>query len=68
MGDERDITLKGKDAIDTCDSLFLEAYTSILGVKKERLVCMSGSVMSSMSFLPGLCIFSIKSSPHHHIF
>lgn len=37
LGDEKDITIKGKEAIELCSSIFLEAYTSILGVSKERL-------------------------------
>lgn len=38
LGDEKDITLKGLEAIKECDYLYLEAYTSILAVKPERLV------------------------------
>lgn len=37
LGDERDITLKGLEAIKTCEKIYLESYTSILGVKKENL-------------------------------
>lgn len=38
LGDEKDITVKGLEAVKTCDLLFLESYTSILpGIKKERL-------------------------------
>ncbi|PRP84142.1 diphthamide biosynthesis protein 5 [Planoprotostelium fungivorum] len=38
LGDEKDVTIKGREAIDSCSKIFLEAYTSILGVGKERLV------------------------------
>lgn len=38
LGDEKDITLKGAEAIKKCDRIFLEAYTSILGVSTEKLV------------------------------
>lgn len=39
LGDERDITLRGLDAIKQCDYVFLESYTSILpGVDKDELV------------------------------
>lgn len=37
LGDEKDITLKGQEAIASCSELFLETYTSILGISKERL-------------------------------
>jgi diphthamide biosynthesis methyltransferase len=38
LGDEKDVTIKGKEAIEKCSKIFLEAYTSILGIGKERLV------------------------------
>lgn len=38
LGDEKDVTIKGKEAIDSCSKIFLEAYTSVLSVGKERLV------------------------------
>lgn len=37
LGDERDVTLKGADAIRAADVVFLESYTSVLGVPPERL-------------------------------
>jgi hypothetical protein len=37
-GDERDITLKGLDAIQRSSRVYLEAYTSILGVSHDKLV------------------------------
>lgn len=37
LGDENDITVKGLNIVKTADVVFLEAYTSILGVDKERL-------------------------------
>ncbi len=37
LGDETDISIKGFNAIKTSEKIFLEAYTSILGVKKETL-------------------------------
>jgi len=42
LGDERDITVKGLEAIKSCDKVFLEAYTSILGVDRERLEAFYG--------------------------
>ena len=37
LGDERDVTLKGADAIRGADIIFLESYTSVLSVPRERL-------------------------------
>ena len=38
LGDEKDVTLKGKEAIEQSARVYLEHYTSILGASKERLV------------------------------
>ena len=37
LGDERDVTVRGLEAIKSCDKVFLEMYTSILRVDKSRL-------------------------------
>lgn len=37
LGDEQDVTIRGQRAIESCDIVFLEAYTSILGVDQEKL-------------------------------
>lgn len=37
LGDEQDITVKGLNAIKSSEKVYLEAYTSILGVKKDKL-------------------------------
>eukprot|EP00357_Protocruzia_adherens_P036474 CAMPEP_0115032666 /NCGR_PEP_ID=MMETSP0216-20121206/39298_1 /TAXON_ID=223996 /ORGANISM="Protocruzia adherens, Strain Boccale" /LENGTH=272 /DNA_ID=CAMNT_0002410617 /DNA_START=22 /DNA_END=840 /DNA_ORIENTATION=- len=37
LGDEKDITVKGLEAIKSCDKVFLEMYTAILGIDKNRL-------------------------------
>ena len=37
LGDDQDITLKGLEAVKKAGRVYLEAYTSILGVSKERL-------------------------------
>eukprot|EP01038_Epipyxis_sp_PR26KG_P006610 gene6610-9077_t len=37
LGDERDITVRGLESIKQCSSLYLEYYTSILGVNKDKL-------------------------------
>jgi diphthine synthase len=37
LGTERDITLRGLDAIKSSSKLFLESYTSVLCVSSEKL-------------------------------
>jgi diphthine synthase len=37
LGDARDLTLRGRDAIASSDRVFLECYTSILGVGADAL-------------------------------
>eukprot|EP00171_Calliarthron_tuberculosum_P009376 IDg9376t1 len=37
LGDEKDITLRGLEAVQSAGKAYLEAYTSILGVSRERL-------------------------------
>ena len=37
LGDEKDVTVAGLEAIQSADTVYLEAYTSVLGVKKEKL-------------------------------
>lgn len=37
LSDERDITVKGLQAVKSCERVYLEAYTSILMVDKSRL-------------------------------
>lgn len=37
LGDERDITLRGLDVVKECDEVWLETYTSILGVSRQKL-------------------------------
>jgi len=37
LGDEKDITIKGLEAVRHCSKVFLESYTSILGIDKAKL-------------------------------
>lgn len=39
LADETDITVKGLEAVKKAERVYLEAYTSILLVEKEKLVC-----------------------------
>ncbi len=38
LSDEKDVTVRGLETIKASSRVYLEAYTSILGVGKERLV------------------------------
>ena len=38
LADETDITVKGLEIVKKAERVYLEAYTSILLVKKEKLV------------------------------
>jgi diphthine synthase len=38
LGDEKDITIKGLEAVKNADLVFLESYTSVLGISRESLV------------------------------
>ncbi|KAJ3059369.1 diphthine synthase [Rhizoclosmatium sp. JEL0117] len=42
LGDEKDITVKGLEAVKSCDRIYLEHYTAILTVPKERLEALYG--------------------------
>lgn len=42
LSDERDITVKGLDAVKSCSKVYLEMYTSILMVDKSRLEAFYG--------------------------
>lgn len=37
LGSETDISVRGLQAIKSCDNIFLEAYTSVLGVSRVKL-------------------------------
>lgn len=38
LSDVKDITVKGLEKVKECKRVYLEAYTSILGVGKDELV------------------------------
>ena len=42
LGDERDITVRGLDAVRSCSKVFMEAYTSLLslGLDPSTLACL----------------------------
>lgn len=42
LGDEKDVTIRGLEAIKSCDKVFLECYTSILSIEKDRLEAFYG--------------------------
>ncbi len=49
LADETDITLKGLDVVKKAERVYLEAYTSVLLVDKEKLVSLSGCLVSVFS-------------------
>lgn len=48
LADETDITVKGLEVVKRAERVYLEAYTSILLVDKEKLVGPLSSVRSEM--------------------
>lgn len=42
LGDEKDVTIRGLEAIKSSSLVFLEAYTSILSVEKEKMEAFYG--------------------------
>ena len=42
LGDEKDISVKGFEIVKKCSRLYLESYTSILGVDKKKLEAFYG--------------------------
>ncbi|KAG5733838.1 hypothetical protein E4T56_gene15899, partial [Termitomyces sp. T112] len=42
LSDEKDVTIRGLEAIKKCSRVYLEAYTSILMVQKDRLEAFYG--------------------------
>ena len=42
LGDEKDITVRGLEAVKTCERLYLEFYTSILGIDNAKLEAFYG--------------------------
>lgn len=37
LGDEKDITVRGLECVKSCKMLYLEYYTSVLGINKDKL-------------------------------
>lgn len=37
LGDEKDITIRGLECVKSCTKLYLEYYTSVLGIDKNKL-------------------------------
>lgn len=47
LGDERDITVKGLEAVKSCQHIFLEQYTAILpGIEQEKLEAFYGKAIT----------------------
>ncbi len=63
LADEKDITVKGLEIVRRAERVYLEAYTSILLVDKDRLVSLF--IFISFLWVSGLFLFffSRLSSP-----
>jgi diphthine synthase len=42
LGDEKDITIRGLECVKSCSKLYLEYYTSVLGIDKDKLEAFYG--------------------------
>ena len=47
LGNERDVTLRGLDAVRSCAKVYLEAYTSVLGVDVDALERLYGKPVTT---------------------
>lgn len=58
LGDDRDITLRGLEAVRSCSKVYMEAYTSLLsfGLSSNGLSNLVRTILFSLPF-----IFSISS-------
>lgn len=52
LADEKDITVKGLEIVRKAERVYLEAYTSILLVDHEKLVCPSLPLLQICPHLP----------------
>ena len=50
LGDEKDITVKGLDIVKKCKSVYLESYTSVLGISREKLVSIQSVVRTQAEY------------------
>eukprot|EP01102_Stenamoeba_stenopodia_P005787 TRINITY_DN16511_c0_g1_i1.p1 TRINITY_DN16511_c0_g1~~TRINITY_DN16511_c0_g1_i1.p1 ORF type:complete len:300 (-),score=90.62 TRINITY_DN16511_c0_g1_i1:18-851(-) len=57
LGDEKDITVKGLEAVKGSSAIYLEAYTSLLGVDKEKLEAFYGKpiIIADREFVENEC-------------
>lgn len=44
LADEKDITVKGLEIVKKAERVYLEAYTAVLLVDKEKLVCLKNHI------------------------
>lgn len=53
LGDEKDITVRGLEAVRGSTKVVLEHYTSILGVDKAKLVRLFAGISHTHRYFPG---------------
>ena len=51
LADETDITVKGLDIVKRASEVYLEAYTAVLSVGKEQLVCQPLQILFHLMIL-----------------
>ena len=54
LGDEKDITVRGLEMVRGCSKIFLEHYTSVLGVDKAKLEDFYGKEVGAQLLSAGL--------------
>jgi diphthamide biosynthesis methyltransferase len=79
LGDEKDITVRGLEAVKRCTKVVLERYTSVLGVDKEKLEAFYGRPVTyadryvkkkhaqSLPAACQLCCCALMRTCHHYI-
>jgi diphthine methyl ester synthase len=69
LGDEKDITVKGLEAIKRCTKVYLESYTSILSTPKSVLEQFYGKelIEADRMFVESQCEEMLQLSIHHEI-
>lgn len=55
LADETDITVKGLEVVKKAERVYLEAYTAILLVDKQKLVSIAESLAIKYVLLMGRC-------------
>ena len=65
LGDEKDITVKGLEVVKKCKKLYLEYYTSILGINNEKLQEFYGKevILADRNMVSYVIVNTVANSP-----